>query len=45
MANGQHGEPAAYQLSTVGTSHYVDFDTAVSDKLSIEILFTEESKA
>jgi hypothetical protein len=45
MANGQHGEPATYQLSTIGASHYADLDTAVSGTLSIEILFAEESKA
>jgi hypothetical protein len=45
MANGQHGEPTTYQLSTIGASHYADLDTAVSGTLSIEILFTEESKA
>ncbi len=40
-----NGEPATYQLSTIGASHYADLDTAVSGTLSIEILFAEESKA
>ena len=36
-----NGEETAYQISQVGDSVYVDFETDMAGKLSVEILFEE----